>query len=119
MKLREWARATHRALRARPASDRPQRLSQAQVEDVLQVGVRTLIEHLAAGEALRLDDLGRLWVEDLPPQRVVSNLPGAPRTYTLAARRVVRFRPSTRLSRVPERAGPRRRATGSAIASRA
>ncbi len=97
MKRRDWAQATYRALRERPAAERARHLSLAEVEDVLQMGLQALIEALADGDELRLNDLGRLWVEELPPRQVVSGLSGARRAYTLDARRVVRFRASRRL----------------------
>ena len=89
----------------------PQRLSQAQVKVVLQVSVRTLIERLAAGEALCLDDLGRLWVEDVPPQRRGEQ--PARRAPDLHAGRPAgrALPPLDAPHRVPQRAGTRRRAT--------
>lgn len=97
MKMREWVRATYLALKARPAAERTHHFTQAQVDDVMQMSIQTLIEALAAGEELRLNDLGRIWVEELPSRRVVSNLKNTPERYKLDARKVVRFRASSRL----------------------
>jgi|GEM_PF-6596669 len=97
MKMREWAKATYQALKERAAADRTRHLPMAQVEEVMQMSIQTLIEALAAGEDLRLNDLGRLWVEEIPPQQITSNLSGEPQLYAVDARRAVRFRASSKL----------------------
>jgi nucleoid DNA-binding protein len=97
MKMREWAKATYRALKERPAAEREKHFTLAQVEDVMQMSIQTLVESLAAGEALRLNDLGCMWVEVIPSRQVVSNLSGVPQVYEVDARKVVRFRASSRL----------------------
>jgi nucleoid DNA-binding protein len=97
MNLRQWARRTRSALNDRPAAERPYAYSAAQVEDVLRMAVDVLIDLLAEGEELRIDALGRLWVEAKTARRLVSNLGSASLEYTLSDRRVVRFRPSSRL----------------------
>ena len=98
MKMREWVRDTYLALKQRPAEERMHHFTQAQVEDVMQMSIQKLIEALAAGEELRLNNLGRIWVEELPSRQVVSNLNHAPERYKLNARNVVRFRASSRLT---------------------
>ncbi len=99
MNLREWARATHWALVNQPADERRQDFSIADVECVLRTSVTTLIDTLVAGDNLRLDELGRLWVEERRPHFIVSNLSGRPRKYQLSSRRVVRFSASSRLQK--------------------
>jgi nucleoid DNA-binding protein len=98
MKMREWVRATYLALKERPAAERTHHFTQAQVESVMQMGIQTLIEALIAGDELRLNDLGRMWVEDIPARQVVSNLSHEPHKYSLNARRMARFRASSRLA---------------------
>ncbi len=97
MNLRQWARATHRALREQPVDKRHKQLSAADVERVLRMSMTTLINALVAGGDLRIDDLGRLWVEAKPHRRIVSNLSDRSQVFTIQDRRMVRFRPSSRL----------------------
>lgn len=99
MNLREWARATHRALNRLPAAERQDYLTHAQVEKVLRMAIAALIDSLSRGGELRIDALGRMWVEEKPPRRVVSNLAGEPREHKLPERKAVRFRASSRLAK--------------------
>jgi nucleoid DNA-binding protein len=95
MKLREWARATQKhMMNETPAAERSKYLSQADVEEVLRVAIDTMIEALANGDELHVRSLGRFWVEELPPRRVVSNLPDTAPEYHVKPRLKVRFRSS-------------------------
>jgi len=94
MNFREWARSTHQALAHRPAEDRGEHLTHAQVETIMRMAVSTLVEALASGDGLQLDALGCLWVENRGARRLVSNLTSEQRKIYVPARRVVRFRPS-------------------------
>ena len=98
MNLREWARATHRALANQSADERHRDLSAAQVEQVMRASILTLAEALASGEQLRIDELGQIWAEERPSREVVSNLASTRRAYRIKHRRTVRFRPSKRLA---------------------
>lgn len=93
MNLREWARATHRAL-AEQRDEGGAALSSDVVEQVLRVAINTLIDALVDGGELRIDALGRLWVEGKAARRVVSNLARKRRVYAVGHRKVVRFRAS-------------------------
>lgn len=95
MNLREWARVTHRAL-TEQREEGGATLSGDVVEQVLRAAISTLIDVLADGDELRIDALGRLWVEEKAARRVVSNLVGQRRIYAVGYRRVVRFRASKR-----------------------
>ena len=97
MNLKQWARATCQTLANRPAAERHQHYTNAQVEEVLRMSITTLIEALASGDELRIDAFGRLWVEEKQPQRVVNNLNGKPQEHELPVRKMVRFRASSRL----------------------
>ena len=99
MNLREWARSTHQALANLPPDQRGKDLSAADVERVMRMGITMLIATLVAGGDLRIDDLGKIWAEQKSPRRVVCNLKGQSKTLTLRSRRVVRFHPSSRLTR--------------------
>ena len=96
MNLRQWARATHRALKEQPPEDRSA-LTAAQVEAVLRMSIAVLVEILGTGEGLRINDLGMFWVEDKPPTVVVSNLGDRPKPYQIEGRKGVRFRASSRI----------------------
>lgn len=93
MNLREWARATHRAL-SEQREEGGAALSGDLVEQVLRMAISTLVDELAGDGELRIDVLGRLWVEDKTARRVVGNLAGRRRVYMVRDRRVVRFRAS-------------------------
>jgi nucleoid DNA-binding protein len=97
MNLREWARATHRALADRPEDERQKEFTMTDVEWILRESLTTLTNILVAGEDLRVADLGCLWVEDRPGKNIASNLPDRAKTYRLPTRRVVRFRSSKKL----------------------
>lgn len=97
MNLREWARATHRVL-SEHWEEGGTVLSGDIVEQVLRAAIKTLIDALVDGGELRIDALGRLWVEERAAQRITSNLVGQQRVYTIKSRRVVRFRASRRLA---------------------
>lgn len=97
MNLREWARATHRALASQPAETRHKEFSAADVEQILRMGVTTLVEALVTDDDLRMEDLGRLWCETRSPRRGVSNLLSQPQAYNIQSRKMVRFRVSSRL----------------------
>jgi nucleoid DNA-binding protein len=99
MHFTEWIRRTHAAVQELPPAERPSYLTLAQVEAVMRSSLTVLTTTLEAGEDLRLHALGRLWVEEKPPQARVSNLGGRSAGYTLPARQVVRFRVSARLAR--------------------
>lgn len=96
MNLREWARATHRAL-AEQREEGSAALSGDVVEQVMRAAISTLIDGLVNGSELRIDALGRLWVEEKAARRVASNLSGKRRAYMVGERRVMRFRASGRL----------------------
>lgn len=96
MNLREWARATHRAL-SEQREEGATALSGDVVEQVMRAAINTLVDALVDGGELRIDALGRLWVEKKVARRVVSNLAGKRRVYSVGDRRAVRFRASTRL----------------------
>lgn len=96
MNLREWARATHRVL-LEQREEGGAALSGDVVEQVMRASISTLIDALVDGGELRIDALGRLWVEEKAARRVVSNLAGQRRVYTVGDRRLVRFRVSRRL----------------------
>jgi nucleoid DNA-binding protein len=91
MNLREWARATHKVL-SEQREEGGAALSGDVVEQVLRIAISTLIDALADGSDLRIDALGRLWVEEKAARRVVSNLAGKRRVYAVGDRRIVRFR---------------------------
>ncbi len=95
MNLRQWARATHRALKEQPPEDRSA-LTAAQVEEVMRMSIDVLMEKLITGEGLRINDLGRFWVEEKPPSVIVSNLGSQPQAYQTEKRKVVRFRASSK-----------------------
>lgn len=107
MNLREWARATHRVL-SEQREEGCAALSGDVVEQVLRAAISTLIDALVHGDELRIDALGRLWVEEKAARQVVSNLARKRRVYRVEDRRVVRFRASRelvdRLNSKPERA---------------
>lgn len=67
------------------------------VEQVMRVAIGTLVDALVDGGELRIDALGRLWVEEKVARRAVSNLAGQRLVYAVGNRKVVRFRASTRL----------------------
>ncbi len=99
MNLREWARTTHRAL-SEQREEGGAALSGDVVEYVLRAGIiSTLIDTLVDGGELRLDALGRLWIEEKAARWVVSNLAGRRRVYEVRCQRVVRFRASRRVVR--------------------
>jgi nucleoid DNA-binding protein len=98
MNLREWARATHRAYINQPAEMRPKDFSMAQVEMILRQSIDVLVDRLASGESLRTDSLGQLSVEDKPSRQVISHLAGQSRKYRVRRRRVLRLRPSAKLT---------------------
>lgn len=93
MNLREWARATHRAL-SKQREEGGAALSGDLVELVLRAGISTLVDTLVDDGELRIDALGRLWIEEKAARRVVSNLSGKRRAYAVERRRMVRFRAS-------------------------
>ena len=97
MNFREWARSTHQALANRPAEDRGEHLTHAQVETIMRMAVSTLVEALASGDELQVDTLGCLWVENRGARRLVSNLMSQQTEIYVPAGRVVRFRPSKSL----------------------
>jgi nucleoid DNA-binding protein len=97
MNLREWVKATHRVLASQPAENRQKDFLIAEVDMILRQSISVLIESLQTGDDLRLDDLGRLWVEQRDPRKVANNLKGQGKSHRLARRSVVRFRASTRL----------------------
>lgn len=97
MNLRQWARATHRVL-SEQREEGGAALSGDVVEQVLRVSIGTLIDTLVDGTELRIDALGRLWIEEKAARRVVSNLAGTRRVYGVGSRRVVRFRASRGLA---------------------
>jgi len=99
MNLREWVKATHRVLASQPAENRQKDFLNSDVDMVIRQSIGVLIKSLQAGNDLYLDDLGRLWVEQREPRKVVNNLSGRSKTHMLAKRRVVRFRASARLVR--------------------
>ena len=99
MKLHEWAQRTHRAITARLPEERQRHFTMADVEEILRTSIDVLTLALEAGEDLRVDNLGRLWVEDKPPRIVANNLDGKTHRFKVGRRRNARFRPSARLSR--------------------
>src|SRR5687767_14305313 len=99
MNLREWARATHQALVNEPPHQRSKDLSAVDVERVVRMSINTLIQGLVAGDDLRIDGLGRIWCEERPPRRIVSNLNRVRRERMLKSRRIARFRASSALER--------------------
>ncbi len=68
MNLREWARATHRVL-SEQREEGGAALSGDVVKLVLWAAVSTLVDALAAGDELRIDALGRLWIEEKAARR--------------------------------------------------
>lgn len=96
MNLREWARATHRVL-SEQREDGGMALSGDIVEQVMRAAISTLVNVLIDGGELRIDALGRLWVEERAARRLVSNLAGRQRMYAVGDRKMVRFRASARL----------------------
>jgi nucleoid DNA-binding protein len=97
MNLREWVKATHRAVSEQPAEKRHRDLLIAEVDIILRQGISVLIKSLQTGDDLRLDDLGHLWAEERTSRSIASNFPGRIAAYRLPGRRVVRFRASSRL----------------------
>jgi nucleoid DNA-binding protein len=97
MNLREWARATHQALDDQPAEFRLKHFSMEDVEAILRMSTNVLVAKLDQGEELRLNNLGRLWVEEKQPRRVVSNLTGDAQAFKVRQRRTARFRASVEL----------------------
>lgn len=66
-------------------------------EEVLRKSIAVLVEKLIAGEGLKINDLGRFWVEEKPPTVIVSNLGKHPEPHRIEGRKVVRFRASSRI----------------------
>jgi nucleoid DNA-binding protein len=97
MNLREWARVTHQTLDNQPAEFRPKDFSTADIEMILRMGIRVLVISLDQGGDLRLNALGRLWVEEMQPRHVISNLNGKAREFKTRHRRKIRFQASSRL----------------------
>ncbi len=75
MNLREWARETHRAL-SEQREEGGTSLSGELVKQALRASISTLVDALVDGGELRIDALGRLWIEEKAARRVVSNLAG-------------------------------------------
>jgi len=103
--LRQWARATHKAIGDQSAERRQRDFSMADVEMILRQSISVLGESLCSGGDLRLHDLGRLWVEQKAPHSMISNLPDQKRQYDLEERKVLRFQASARLVTII-RSGP-------------
>lgn len=97
MNLREWARATHMRVASRPVEFHHKTFSRSDIEMILRQSINALVESLQEGSDLRLDDLGRLWVEHKEPVTFTSNLTGSGKRYKLNRRRAVRFRASAGL----------------------
>jgi nucleoid DNA-binding protein len=100
MNRREWVartHRTHRALRDRPADQRPKHLTLEQVDAVIAASIETLIEALAEGKDLRLKDLGRFWVEITNPKTIVTNFDRNPQQFTSTSRKKPRYKPSSRV----------------------
>jgi len=97
MKFKEWVKATHQALASGTPENRQRQFSQAEVSIVLRQSLSVLAQSLQSGGDLRLNDIGRLWVEQKAPRKVANNLTGQGTSHRLAERKVVRFRASTRL----------------------
>ncbi len=97
MKFKEWVKATHQALANGTPENRQRQISQAEVDRVLRQSMSVLAQSLQSGNDLRLNDIGRLWVEQRDPRNVVNNLTGQGSSHRIAQRKVVRFRASTKL----------------------
>jgi nucleoid DNA-binding protein len=93
MNLREWARMTQRALREQPPEERSS-LSIDQVEEVLRMGITTLVEALAEGHDLRIVQLGQIKVEEKPPRKIAGNLGGRSQLYKIGPRKTVKLKAS-------------------------
>jgi nucleoid DNA-binding protein len=94
MNLQKWAKSTHLAIAKLPRGKRQNNLSARTIERVLQISIMILVAKLVAGESVRIDELGRFWVEEEKPRTYVSNLRGKKRIISLQSRRVLRFRAS-------------------------
>src|SRR5689334_17289122 len=97
MNLREWARETHRAISNQPAELYQRHLSTTDIERVLRMSIDVLATALSEGRDLRIDNLGRLWVETKAARIVANNLEGKPHRIKLQGRPSIRYRPSTKL----------------------
>ena len=63
MKFKEWVKATYQALASQTPENRQGQFSQAEVDVVLRQSISVLAQSLQSGDDLRLNDIGRLWVE--------------------------------------------------------
>ena len=98
MNLREWAKATHKRIADEPTRFHRTEISLSDVEVILSQSIQALTEALSRGDDLRLNDLGRFWVEQKPAYTAISNLPGQKKSYGVNRRRVLRFRVSAKLA---------------------
>ena len=106
MNLREWARATHK-MRSDPSCDSQARyFSITEIEQILRLGIDALTMSLNAGEDLRVDAFGHIWVDQKQSYTVVSNLGGKSQKIRIKNRKTIHFKASQQLLAQLNQRGP-------------